>query len=111
MPKTDDTSAPLIPTGEELYDRLMAEIEPELLTKNLPTLDEKYKGESPEDAKVRADRYDKAFAEYEKRLAEYMGSLKGKVNSYRRTAMQSAEAEDRVHDTDILKTLESKFGA
>ncbi len=104
-------SAASIPSGEELYNKLMAGIEPELLTQNLPTLEEKYKNESPEDAKARAAKYDKAFAEYEKQLAAYMSGMQRQVTTYKRTALQSAEAEDRTRDRATLQSLETEFSS
>ena len=62
---------PVIPSGEEMYDQIMSQIEPDLVTAQLPLLKEKYKDETPEQAKARADRYNRAFAEYEKQFAAY----------------------------------------
>jgi hypothetical protein len=99
-----------IPTGEELYNFLMKDIEPDLLTSQLPLLDERYKNESPEAAAARAARYEKAFAEYEKRLSAYMAELNAKVREYQRTAMQSIEHEERAEEEQKLSGLEQQMG-
>jgi len=66
MPTTDPTTGTPIPidpslTGDEIYDRIMTGIEPELTTEQLPTLSEKYKDETDEQKQARADRYNAAF--------------------------------------------------
>lgn len=99
-----------IPTGEELYNFLMKDIEADLLTDQLPLLDEKYKSETPDQAAARAQRYDKAFAEYEKRLAAYMAELNAKVREYQRTAMQSIEGQERAEEEKKLDGLEQQMG-
>jgi hypothetical protein len=100
-----------LPTGEELYNFLMKDIDTDLLTDQLALLDEKYKNETPEQAAERAKRYEKSFAEYETRLAAYMGELNAKVHEYQHAAMKSAEHEERVEETNALGNLEKQIGA
>ena len=95
-----------IPTGDQLYNMLMSKIEPDLTTDQLPLLDEKYKNETPEQAQVRAQRYEKAFAEYDKQLAAYLATLEAKVHQYQSTARKSLEHEERVKEEQELNTLE-----
>lgn len=99
---------PKIPaSGQQLYDELMAKIEPELTTAQLPLLAEKYKDETPEQAKARAERYTKAYAEYDSAYATYMGSARQQVSQYRKDAFQSLEKEDRTRDQAKLSAMES----
>ncbi len=101
---------PKIPaTGQQLYDELMATIEPELTLAQLPLLAEKYRDETPEQAKARAERYTKAYAEYDKAYDGYVGNAKAEVNQYRKDAFQSLEKEDRIRDQAKLSALESTF--
>ena len=93
-------------SGDELYNMLMRGIEPDLTTDQLPTLDAKYKDETPEQAKTRALRYEKAFKEYEKQLAEYLAQLSGKVHVYQTAARQSAEEDSRTQEGSQLSGLE-----
>ncbi len=117
MPISDDSSpfALLlqadIPSGETLYNQLMGEIEPELLAGNLPLLEEKYKTEPPAQAKVRADRYEKAFAEYDKRLKAYLGDLDQRARTYQRMALKSAEEKEREEDDTALHSIETAFSS
>ena len=102
---------PKIPEGNELYDLLMAKIESDLTTTQLPHLDEKYKDETPNQAKARSERYEKAFAEYDRQLAEYLAELQAKVRSYQCTARTSMEHDDRAKEKQELSTLEQSMGA
>lgn len=98
-----------IPTGQELYDLLMAKIEPDLVTDQLPLLDAKYAKETPAQIKARAERYEKAFAEYDRQLAEYLGKLKEKVHEFQTTARQSIEHEVKEKEEKKLTSLEDEI--
>lgn len=95
-----------IPTGDQLYNMLMSKVEPDLTTDQLALLDEKYKNETPEQAQVRAVRYEKAFAEYDRQLADYLAGLEAKVREYQSTARKSLEHEERIREEQKLDTLE-----
>jgi hypothetical protein len=107
MTQTQTITDLQIPSGDDLYNTLMGRIEPDLTTDQLPLLDQKYKGESAEEAKVRAERYEKAFAEYDKQLAEYLAELQGKVREYQLSACRSVEHDDREKEERQLSALES----
>ena len=95
--------------GDALYDSIMAEIEPELTTAQINTLVEKYKGETPEEAKARAERYNKAFEEYEKRFAQTQQGWDASFKQYKHEALASAEKEDRTEDEKNLTQLEASL--
>ena len=100
-----------IPTGDELYNMLMGGIEPDLTTDQLPLLDQKYQGEIPEQAKIRAERYEKAFAEYDRQLAAYLAHLEAKVREYQATARKSLENEEHEKEERALSGIEDAIGA
>ena len=104
-------SAPVIPDPSDLYDQIMQPIEPELTRAGLQTLSIKYKGEKPQEAAARADRYNKAFAEYDKRFAAYMTELNGKVVSYQHAARTSTETKDRADEEQELSTLQTQMAS
>ncbi len=52
----------------ELYDHLMAEIEPELMSFSIPCLADYYKDETPEEKSEREERYARAFDELIRRV-------------------------------------------
>ncbi len=111
MPDQNASSALQIPSGDELYNTLMSKIDPDLTTDQLPLLDQKYAGETPEQAQVRAQRYEKAFAEYDKQLAAYLAALEAKVHQYQSTARKSLEHEERTKEEQQLSGLEQAIGA
>lgn len=102
---------PSIPQGNEVYDMLMAKIEPDLVTTQLPLLDAKYKNETPAEAKSRSERYEKAFAEYDKQMEEYLANLRTQVRVYQSTARASVEHEERAKEEQELTGLEQAMSA
>lgn len=98
-----------MPSGEEIYDSIMAEIEPELTTPQLPLLKEKYKDETAEQAKARAERYQKAFKLYDSIYQNFVIEVDTKAREYRRSALQSAEREESAKEAASLSGLEAAF--
>ncbi|MDD4318893.1 MAG: hypothetical protein PHW10_01035 [Candidatus Peribacteraceae bacterium] len=89
----------------------MAKIEPELVTEVIPTLDAKYAPETPEENQARMQRYEQAYASYEKAFQAWTDGLRAVVNDFRKNAMTSAEAESRKDETNTLSQLESDIAA
>lgn len=119
MPSTDDTAAHKrafleqvgvhIPSGKEVYDSIMGNIEPELMTDNLGTLDEPYANESAEDRKTRYERYTQAFAEYRKQFTEWAGNLRQAVKTFRRSVITASETKSRADDEIAIAALEAQM--
>ena len=89
----------------------MGKIEPELLSDNLPKLKEQYPDETPEQKKVRAALYNKAFAEYDKKFSLYMAELHGQGTHYRKQAVADLETRDRTEEQSKMQAMESFFDA
>lgn len=102
---------PVIPSGQEIYDLLMGPIEPELLSTSLPTLNEKYKDETPEEAETRKNRYNAAFAKYHEAEKACFADLEEKVRSYEREALRSVEEASRKDEGMALVELEAQLNA
>ncbi|MDA0376573.1 MAG: hypothetical protein O3A80_04675 [bacterium] len=100
---------PQIKGGEEVYNMIMKEIEPDLVSSVMDTLDEKYAEETEEEKAKRMKRYAAAFVEYEKQYQEYMVRKKGEVKTFGRSMNQSIEAENMSGEAGILGDLESQF--
>ena len=98
-------------SGQQFYDQIMSRIEPELTTRQMPSLADKYKGETPQQAQARADRYAKAYAEYDKAHDAFVASTKEQVDLYRKEAFLSLEKEDRAKEQSALSRLEASFGS
>ena len=98
-------------SGDAIYDEMMGAIEPELISSQIDGLAEKYKNETPEEAEARKTRYNAAYAEYEKRLSEYLTQKQSEATSRKRKAMSSIEKEDRKVEDEQLSNLESSIFA
>lgn len=100
-----------IPSGEEVYNGIMGRIDPDLLTTVIPTLEEKYKGESEAERTDRLERYKKAYEEYDKQYAAWEQELRMLVARARREALQTAEKKERVIEEQLLQNLDSQMTA
>jgi len=93
----------------EVYDALIGQIDPELVTSEIPKLKAKYKEETPEQRTTRGERYAAAYKEYESMLAQFVGGLKAHAGTQRREALVSAEAQSRKGEEEQLKNMEELF--
>ena len=66
---------------QHVYDLLMYDIEPDLLLKNIDTLEKKYKKESPEEQKKRRERYRNAIEVFYEKLNTVMQQWKMDMTS------------------------------
>ncbi len=101
--------APVLPEGDEFYDALMAQIEPELVSSQLPLLEARYAGESEELKIARQQRYDAAFAEFDRRSAEEMSTLEHGVQTFKSDSLKQAEAASRQQESADISNLESSI--
>ena len=95
--------------GDEMYDSIMSQIEPELMSANLPFLAERYGNETPEAKQEHMERYQRAFEEYDKRSKELNASLDERVRVYMRTAIRSLEGASQSLEEEDIDTLESQM--
>lgn len=100
---------PQITGGKEVYDKIMKEIEPDLVSSVMDTLDEKYAGETEEEKAKRMQRYAAAFVEYEKQYQEYMVNKKGEMKAFGRNMNKAIEEDNTSGEADVLQDLESQF--
>ena len=103
--------APKVPTGEEIYNALMSEIEPDLVSNQIPLLDQKYAGETEEERKARMQRYTEAYAKYDAVSAKYIADLQAKAAAYKKAAYKEAEAKEQQKEQATLAQLESHFSS
>ena len=112
MPQANDTAVPpTIPDGIEIYDMLMNKIEPELVSMELSSLDEKHEGETEGERKIRLERYRKAFEQYDEAFSQYSAKLTEKVAKYRKQVFSSKEKEDMKSEEAKLANMESLFSS
>lgn len=101
--------ADAVARGQQVYNQIMAGIEPELVSDVLPTLAEKYKDETAEQAEARRQRYEAAYAEYDKRYAQYMTNMATQVHTLQRTVRADIETDERKEESNTLTSLEDSI--
>ncbi len=111
MPDSNTTNGlpfPL-PTGREVYDALMSSIEPDLLTDVIPTLDQKYSGESAEHRHERYVRYRLAYKKYDEAYKAWSAELNDAVTHTCKEALKTAEKKSAAQEANTLSELESNM--
>lgn len=98
-------------TGQEVYDSIMASIEPDLVSTQLPLLTEKYANETDDEKTARMARYEAAFAKYDEEFAKFMEMLHGEVRAVRKDARDTAEMKDKEEEKKLEADLLSKMQA
>lgn len=116
MPKVSKSEKPaaqkpviVVKSGQQLYDIFMQEIEPDLVSTEIPTLHIKYAKETPAERKERAKRYKAAFAEYDKVAAQFMAEMNAQLSTYKKRALTGAEKKARAEEEQQLQELESSI--
>lgn len=97
------------PSGQEVYDMLMKTIEPELLTRNLNSLDAPYATETPKQRKARYKRYANAFARYKELFSKWQSNVKTTVRKVKRSVIQSKERMHRLEEEKTLQALAAQM--
>jgi hypothetical protein len=91
------------------YDTFMTSVEPDLTTKNIQNVDEKYANETPEERKKRAQRYNHAYnlfvAAYTFSVQCWQSDLEYYYRQAQATGAAKAEAADRAKADDIAASL------
>ena len=100
-------TSPVIEGGTEVYDRIMGQIEPDLTSKNIKTLDVKYAEESMQEKAKRMERYKKAFAAYLEAYEAHQAQQTSDVRSYGRKLTASIENKSATKDDLHMNDLES----
>lgn len=100
------------PVLEQLYDALMYDIEPELVTHMLSVLPEIYDRETPEEKQERAKRYAKAFETFSERFGEILDLWKSELVAFKEKALTSfkerSTKEDASHLSDIEHSIDEQ---
>lgn len=110
--KAAGSDAPaVLPSGVQIYDALMSQIEPELLSINATMLAEQYKNETPAERKARMARYKAAFQKYDAAYAAWASEFHHAVTAHRSEAFQAAEEKMMEEEEKILTDLENKFAS
>lgn len=101
---------PKIPSGVEIYDSLMGKIEPELVTREIPLLPQKYQNETSEATRSRAERYKAAWYTYKERFAAYKAELHEQVKRYSKQTVTALEESAKQAEALALEEIEKLMG-
>jgi hypothetical protein len=104
-PHTDNSQADgdISSWGLALYDEMMAEIEPDLVSSAIDGLTEKYKDETDEQAADRADRYNAAYETFNARMMERRKEWDDMMHALKRKAFASLEKDD--HEKEMSEGI------
>lgn len=94
---------------EWIYDALMEQIEPDLMTTNVRTLDERYAGESPDDKAARYERYQLALMVMDECLEDLMMDMHFDVLELKHALTQMAKQENREEERDAIADVERQL--
>ncbi len=98
---------PEILSGEAVYDLLMSKIEPELTHKNCKKVRELTAHETAEERKERAERYMRAFEEYDRQFMALERKWMEQFARYKRASMRDMERETTSREKTYITSLES----
>ncbi len=102
---------PLLMSGEELYEMIMGSIEPDLLLSNMSQIVLEMEYDTQDVQTERIERYNRAFAEYDRRLAEHKRNWDKSYNAYRRASMESLTGFLKAADTDRMADIEAQLSS
>ncbi len=95
--------------ARDVYDMLMMDIEPDLMTDALPLLDAKYANETADEKKARKERYKVAYKKFDQVFAEFMNEIESSARATEREAFRKKEAASRTEEAEMLNSLTSAF--
>ena len=88
--------------AKQLYDVVMRDIEPDLLSYNLPKLAEFYADETEQQHKRRMQRYQKAYEQFTEAWRAFLTKVQIQLNSGQKVALQTKETISRAGEKDDL---------
>lgn len=96
--------------GDVLYNAIMRGMEQDLLTCNLKTLDEKYRGESAGEHEARMQRYKVAFARLDEIFKDVAEELTGELRELAKSARKSLHLKEQKEEAEESQKLDEMFG-
>lgn len=90
---------------EDVYNLLMREIEPELMTVHLPELEMWYAGESAEERKARLLWYQAALVLCFERIEKLLDEWKEKLVALKRQALDIRKTSESAKDAKRLRDI------
>jgi hypothetical protein len=91
----------------ELYNALMKQVEPDLLTDTIDALDFMYAGETEEERAARMDRYAKAIVLVEERMKFLMGKWEEHMGDVKKGILAKLKITSDSDDTQAISSLDT----
>ncbi len=112
MPTLPKTFPPeILSDPKKFYDFIMGAIEPDLLTENIATLDEKYEGETEEDRAIRYEKYTFAYQLFDEVVQEFDDAMKKQTKAIITKMDRAALKQSKKEDDTVLTALSSQISA
>lgn len=111
MKKKTPTVVPFsaLKNGTTLYDFFMSQIEPDLVTANLKTLDLPYKGETKEEHDDRYAQYQSACLICEIAMRQFLESAQAETQAVAEYMDEVANAEEAAAGAKTLENISKKI--
>lgn len=97
---------------EDIYNKLMLDIEPELVTYMLPELPAMYREEKKTERQSRLERYTKAFEVFAERFSVLLVLWTEELRAFRKSVFNALKEQSGAKDaqklTDIGRSLEEQ---
>ena len=97
--------APVIPTGDELFPKIMGNIEPDLVLAEAQR-EAKYVGQSDAERSARLKKYNSAIAQYKTEYAEMQMQQKANIRSFGNALRKDFENDEQAAEDSALSALE-----
>ena len=98
-------------SGTQIYDTIMAQIEPDLVSTMATELNRKYANETTQERSDRMQRYKRAFELYDKCFSAFSLEMTEEAKKAKYTARQAAEAKSRGEDEQTESGLLSQIAS
>ncbi|MFA5799670.1 MAG: hypothetical protein WC840_01785 [Candidatus Peribacteraceae bacterium] len=92
-----------------LYDQLMSQVNPALVTTNLQNMEADWKRMTDEQKREKSKELKAAFAEYDRRSKQRETSILAALAGVRRKASRSAEADTAAEEQAAMQSMEDIF--
>ncbi len=93
-------------TIRDFYDVFMAAVEPDLMTKNIGQIDEKYPNESEQSRKERAERYAQAYSLFLIAFTHAVEQWQADLDFYAKSAIAQTKQKTEAKEQRKLSRLE-----
>jgi hypothetical protein len=90
-----------------LYDALMEQIEPDLVSTEIDYLDTYYSGETEEESAARAERYAKAFILFEERMGQLFVLWEKELAAIKEKVLTQAKSQSAKQEHEEIEGISS----